>query len=131
MVAYVVGSIVGGLLFGTMDMIKNANPLAVRLLAPYKPIARTAINVPAGIVIDLGYGFILAALFLLIAPSLPGASGAVKGLAFALVAWFLREAMSALSQWMMFAVPIRTLAYNAVAGLAEMAVLGLLYGLTL
>jgi len=114
-----------------MDGIINANPLATRLYAIYKPIARTSINVPAGVLIDIAYGFVMAGVFLVLYKSLPGELGIVKGLSFAFLAWFFRVIMSVASQWMMFAVPVGSLLYTAIAGLAEMLVLGLLYGLAL
>jgi hypothetical protein len=129
MVGYVIGSIAGGLLFGLLDGLINANPLAVRLYAMFKPIARTTINAPAGLVIDLAYGFILAGLFVLLYPSLPGQAGWVKGLIYGLMVWFFRVVMGVISQWMMYTVPIDTLLYSLAAGLLEMLTLGLLYGL--
>jgi hypothetical protein len=129
MVRYLIGSIAGGLLFGLLDGLINANPLAVRLYATFKPISRTSINVPAGVVIDLVYGFLLAGLFLLLYPSLPGQAGWVKGLSYGLLAWFFRVVMGTASQWMMYTIPVETLLYSLVAGLAEMLVLGLLFGL--
>ncbi len=131
MLAYILVSLGGGILFGVMDALIHANPLAQRLFEVYKPIARTSVNAPVGIVIDLIYGFALAGLFLQLYPSLPGNSGLIKGLSFALLAWFLRVLMSTASEWMMFQVPGETLVYSLVAGLLEMAVLGILFGLTL
>ena len=55
----------------------------------------------------------------------------VKGLSFGLLVWFLRVAMQAASQWMMFTIPTNTLLYTLAVGIAEMLVLGLFYGLTL
>jgi len=129
MAGYIIGSIAGGLLFGIMDGLINANPLAVRLFAVFKPIARTSINIPAGVVIDLAYGFIMAGLFLMVYPSLPGQAGWVKGLTFGLLVWFFRVVMGVISQWMMYTVPVDALLYSLAAGLAEMLVLGLLFGL--
>lgn len=129
MARYIIGSIVGGLLFGLVDGLINANPLAVRLFAVFKPVSRTSINVPAGIVIDLAYGFILAGLFLLLYPSLPGQAGWVKGLSYGLLVWFFRVVMGVISQWMMYTIPVETLLYSLGAGLAEMLILGLLFGL--
>ncbi len=120
-----------GILFGAMDGFLNANPIAVRLYEPYKPIARKSVNMIAGIVIDLFYGLILAAIFLLLYQSLPGDVGVLKGISFGLLAWFLRTVMYAASNWMMFNVPIRTILYMLATGLVEMLILGLLYGLTL
>jgi hypothetical protein len=128
---YFILSVISGILFGVMDGLINANPLATRLYAVYKPIARTSINVPAGIIIDLLYGFVMAGVFLILYTSLPGETGIVKGVSFALLAWFFRVVMSVASQWMMYIIPARSLLYTAIAGLGEMLVLGILYGLTL
>jgi hypothetical protein len=131
MIRYIIVSVVSGVLFGILDGVINANPLAQRLYEVYKPIARTSINPLAGIVIDLVYGFVMAGVFLLLYASLPGGTGLVKGVSFALLAWFFRVAMYAASQWVMFNVPIEALLYSLVTGLGEMLVLGVLYGLTL
>ncbi|MBP1779470.1 MAG: hypothetical protein H6Q86_5481, partial [candidate division NC10 bacterium] len=61
----------------------------------------------------------------------PGQTGLIKGVSFALMAWFFRNVMYTASQWMMFTVPAEALLYSLIAGLCEMLVLGLLYGLTL
>jgi len=131
MATYFVVAVVSGILFAVLDAVINANPLAQRLFEVYKPIARTSVNPMAGIVIDLAYGFVMASVFLLLYGSLPGSSGLLKGMSFALIVWFFRGVMAMASQWMMFRVPARTLLYSLVTGLAEMLVLGILYGLTL
>jgi len=131
MVRYILVSAISGVLFGILDAVVNANPLAQRLNAVYKPIARTSINPLAGTVIDLVYGFAMAGVFLLLYQSLPGEIGLVKGVSFALLAWFFRVVMSTASQWVMFSVPVKTLLYSLVTGLVEMLILGVLYGLTL
>jgi len=131
MTTYIIVSLISGILFGILDGIINANPLAQKLFEVYKPIAKTSMNFIAGILIDLAYGFILAGIYLILYTSLPGGIGVVKGISFALLAWFFRVAMQAASQWMMFKVPARTLLYSLVTGFIEMLILGLLYGLTL
>ncbi len=131
MIRYVVVSIVGGILFGVLDAVLNANPLAQSLYRVYQPIARPSIDPVAGSLIDLVYGFVMAGVFLLLYTSLPGSTGLVKGLSFALLVWFFRVVMQVASQWMTFAVPGETLLYSLVAGLGEMLILGALYGLTL
>jgi len=131
MTRYVVVSFLSGILFAILDGLINANPLGRRSLEVYKPIAREAINPVAGIAIDLVYGFVMAGVFLLLYASLPGATGLVKGMSFALLVWFFRVVMSAASQWVMFDVPTRAVLYSLVAGLGEMLILGILYGLTL
>ncbi len=95
---YIIVSIISGVLFGVMDGLINANPLAVRLNAVYQPIVRKSINLPAGVLIDLLYGFVMAGVFLVLHPSLPGELGIVKGLSFALIVWFFRVVMSVASQ---------------------------------
>jgi hypothetical protein len=131
MIQYIIVSVVGGILFGVMDVLINANPLAQKLNIVYKPIAKTSMNVPAGIVIDLVYGFVMAGIFLILYTSLPGEVGIIKGISFAFLAWFFRVVMSVASQGMMFNVPIRALLYTLLTGLCEMLILGILYGLTL
>ncbi|MBM3149634.1 MAG: hypothetical protein FJ008_05975 [Chloroflexi bacterium] len=131
MVRYVIVSIGSGILFGVLDGLINANPLAQKLYAVYTPIARVSVNIFAGIAIDLVYGFIMAAVFLVLYKSLPGKTGLAKGISFAFLAWFFRVVMSVSSSWMMFNLPAVTLLYTLVAGLVEMLILGVLYGLTL
>jgi hypothetical protein len=131
MITYVVVSIVGGVLLVIMDGVMNANPMAQRLNEVYKPIARTSLNIVAGVAIDLAYGFIMAAVFLLLYTSLPGENGIVKGLSYAILVWFFRVVMSAASTWLMFKVPTKTLVYSLLAGLVEFLAIGTLFGLTL
>jgi hypothetical protein len=131
MVRYIIVSVVSGLLFGTMDALINANPLARKLYAVFQPISRTNINVMAGIVIDLIYGFVMAGVFLVLYQSLPGQSPMLKGISFGLMVWFFRVIMSVATQWIMFTVPADALAYTLATGLVEMLILGILYGLTL
>jgi len=131
MTTYVIVAVVSGVLFGVLDAVINANPLAQRLLEVFKPIARSSLNPVAGVAIDLAYGFVMAGTFLLLYQSLPGGGGLLKGVSFALIAWFFRVVMSVASQWMMFRVPGRTLLYSLATGLGEMLILGILYGSTL
>jgi len=128
---YIIVSVVSGLLFGILDGLINANLFARRLHEVYKPIAKTSLNVPAGVVIDFAYGFIMAGIFLLLYKSLPGEIGLLKGISFAILAWFFRVVMSVASNWMMFKIPVRTLLYALLTGLGEMLILGIIYGLFL
>jgi len=128
---FLIVSVGAGILFGFMDAVINANPLARRLNSAYEPIAKTEINVPAGIAIDLAYGVIMAAIFWLIASTLPGESGLLKGLSYGLIMWFFRVVMAAATTWMTHRVPVALLAYNLLSGLAEMLVLGAVIGVFL
>src|SRR5574341_39072 len=131
MVTYITVSLISGSLFGILDGLINANPIATSLYEVYKPITKTSINFQAGIVIDLIYGFVMAGAFLLLYQSLPGEIGFVKGISFAILVWFFRVVMYVASQWVMFSVPVSALLYTLAAGLGEMLILGILYGLTL
>lgn len=131
MIRYVIVSVVSGILFGVMDALINANPMAQRLYESLKPIAKTSVNVPAGLLIDLIYGFALAGIFLKLYKSLPGDSGLVKGVSFAVIVWFLRVVMSVASQWMTYNVSGGALLYMLGTGFFEILILGILYGLTL
>ena len=131
MIVYLIVSVVSGILFGVLDALINANPLAQKLYKVYQPIAKTSLNPIAGMLIDLVFGFVMAGVFLLLYNSLPGASGFIKGVSMAFIMWFFRVLMQVASQWMMFIIPPKTLLYTLAAGLGEMLVLGILYGLTL
>ncbi len=131
MISYIIVSFISGILFGVLDAVINANYLARRLSEVYRPIARTSLNIPAGVVIDLVYGFAMAGTFLLLFSSLPGEPGIVKGISFAILVWFFRVVMYVASNWMMFKMPAGTLLYTLFTGLGEMLILGVLYGLFL
>ena len=130
-VRYVFVGITSGLLFGIMDGLINANPIAERLYEFNLPIRRRSVDIIAGVAIDLAYGFILMAVFLILYRSLPGRVGLVKGVSFALLVWFLRVVMCDASQWVILNVPVAALLYGVLTGLGEMLVLGVLYGATL
>jgi uncharacterized membrane protein YvlD (DUF360 family) len=129
MVRFIIAAVVTGILFGAMDGFINGNALAARLMECYKPIAKTTINIPAGILIDLLYGFVITTVFIIIKPVLPTESMIIKGLVFGAGIWFFRVLMNVVSSWMMFNIPLKTLVYLLFAGLAEMLVLGILNGL--
>ena len=80
MIGLAVVGVVSGILFCILDALINANPLAQKLYAVYKPIAKTSINPVAGITIDIVFGFLMAGAFLILYQSLPGEAGIVKGM---------------------------------------------------
>ena len=125
MLRYVLASVLCGVLFGIMDGLINGNPLAKRLYEIYESISKQSPNIPAGLAIDLAYGFIMAGVFLLLQKSLPGKSWLLKEASFSLLIWFFRVVMYVATQWMMFAVPISALLYTLGTGLIEMMILGL------
>ncbi len=131
MANYVIVSIISGLLFGALDGVIHANPLAQKLYVVFQPISKKSLNFVAGMLIDLVYGFVMAGIFLLLYTALPSESGVIKGIIFGLLAWFFREVMQAASQWLMYIVPVETLLYSLASGLGEMIILGVIYGLFL
>jgi hypothetical protein len=131
MLRFIVAGLVGGILFGAMDGAIHGNPLAQKLFAVFRPISRQSVNILAGIIIDLIFGFIMTGIFLLLYKSLPGRSWFLKGVSFALIIWLFRVVMSVASQWMVFKIPFPTLLYSLGTGLLEMLVLGLVYSLLL
>jgi hypothetical protein len=128
MLKFLVASVLCGILFAVLDTFLNGNPLAARLFEAYKPVARKKLNLAAGILIDLAYGFLIAGAFLLLRASLPGEVGIVKGLSLALCIWTFRVLMGGLSQWMTFEIGPKVLLYSLAVGLVEMAALGALVG---
>ncbi|MEJ2034899.1 MAG: hypothetical protein P8X69_01875, partial [Maritimibacter sp.] len=86
---------------------------------------------PAGIVIDLVYGFVIAGIFVLLHAALPGQLGLVKGLSLGLGIWFFRVVMSVATIWMTQQVPPALLQYQLATGLAEMLILGAFLGVML
>ncbi|MFC1504191.1 hypothetical protein ACFL6D_02110 [Spirochaetota bacterium] len=131
MLRYILVSIGSGILFGVLDAVINANPLAQKVLGYLKPIARTQVNAIGGTIIDLIYGFAMAGIFILLYKSLPGANGILKGISFGVMAWFFRVIMYVATQWVTTTAPVSALIYITLTGLAEMLILGIFYGLLL
>jgi hypothetical protein len=125
---FIIAAIATGLLFGILDGLINGNPFALKLMECYKPIAKNTINIPAGLLIDLFYGFMISGIFIVILPVLPTNSGIIKGMTYGLGMWFFRVLMGVVSNWMMFNIPVETLLYLLFAGLFEMIILGIFNG---
>ena len=88
-------------------------------------------NLAPAIAVDLVYGFIIAGLYLLLYQALPGSTGLVKAVAFAVILWILRVVMGALGHWVMFDVPASSHVYDMAAGLIEMLVISVACALML
>ncbi len=131
MTRFILVGVGAGVLFAFMDALLNANPLAQRLLAAYKPVMKEKIDAVAGTLVDLIYGIVMAAIFLILYDSLSGETGLLKGLSFGVLVWFFRVVMSVATEWITREIPQTTLLYNLLGGLLEMLVLGAVYGLTL
>jgi len=133
MLRYLLASLAAGFVLVASDAAIHANPLAVSLYAYLKPIARASVSPALGTLIDFGYGFALAALFVLLRSSLPGGAGWSKALSFAFIVWFLRVVMGVLGSWMTTTAPTAAHAYTLAAGFVQVlltsVVLGAILGL--
>ncbi len=123
--------LVAGVAFLILDGALNANPLAHRLYAAYRPIARPSVNALAGSALDLAYGLVLAALFVTLRTSLPGETRLMKGLSFGLIVWFLRVVMRVAGEWVTTMVPPSAHAYTLLAGLLHVLLVGAILALLL
>ena len=128
MIKFLLKSLLVGVIFGILDGLMHANPIAENLYDIYEPISRDSINVTAGIIIDIVYGFILCGVFLLSYKSFPGV-GIAKGCGYGVLMWIFRVMMYAITQWMMFIIPVETILYMILAGLFEMLIIGGLIGI--
>jgi hypothetical protein len=129
LVSYHIGwvGVLAGMVLAGFDALINVNPLAQRYYAAYRPIMRQSANAGLGVSLDIVFGFIMAILFMALTPALP-ADPVSRGLTFGLIAWFFRVAMGAASHAVMFEIPIEAPLYTLATGLAEMLILGLIYG---
>lgn len=128
---FILVSLGTGLLFGVMDALIHANPYARNLYAVYEPLAKTKINAPAGIAIDLVYGFVIVAVFWALYTALPGQSALMKGIVLGVGIWFFRVVMAVATSWITQQVPVSLLIYQLATGLVEMLILGAFVGLLL
>jgi hypothetical protein len=123
--------LVAGTAFLVTDGILHANPLARRLYAVYRPIARPSVNSLAGSVVDLVYGVVLTALFAILRQRLPGETGLEKAMSFGAMVWFLRVGMRVAGEWVTTTVPAPTHAYTLVAGLVQILLVSIIIAVLL
>jgi cellulose synthase/poly-beta-1,6-N-acetylglucosamine synthase-like glycosyltransferase len=77
-----------------------------------------------GLIFELINGFMLAVIYAVIHPSLPG-RGWKKGISYGLIVWGLRVVMWAFSTYMMTDMAPVSIVINAVTGLIEVLILGI------
>ena len=82
-----------------------------------------------GLIFELINGFMLAVIYAVIHPSLPG-RGWKKGLSYGLIVWGLRVVMWAFSTYMMTDMAPVSIAINVVTGLIEVLILGIVIAVT-
>ena len=118
----VLAGLAAGVALLVLDGLLHANPLAQRLYSAYAPMSRSSVNAFAGSAIDLAYGVILTAIFVMLRPSLPGKGALTKGLSYAGIVWFFRVVMRVASEWVMTTVPIGVHLYTLGAGLVQLLI---------
>jgi hypothetical protein len=77
-----------------------------------------------GLIFELINGFMLAVIYAVIHPSLPG-RGWKKGISYGLLVWGLRVVMGAFSNYMMTDMSPTLIAITVVTGLIEVLILGI------
>jgi hypothetical protein len=77
-----------------------------------------------GLIFELINGFMLAVIYAVIHPSLPG-RGWKKGISYGLIVWGLRVVMWAFSTYMMTDMAPVSIVINVVTGLIEVLILGI------
>jgi hypothetical protein len=77
-----------------------------------------------GLIFELINGFMLAVIYAVIHPSLPG-QGWKKGISYGLIVWGLRVVMGAFSTYMMTDMAPVSIVINGVTGLIEVLILGI------
>jgi hypothetical protein len=77
-----------------------------------------------GLIFELVNGFMLAVIYAVIHPSLPG-QGWKKGISYGLIVWGLRVVMWAFSTYMMTDMPPILIAITVVTGLIEVLILSI------
>jgi len=81
-------------------------------------------KVKLGLIFELMNGFMLAVIYAVIHPSLPG-RGWKKGISYGLIVWGLRVVMGAFSTYMMTDMSPILIAITVVTGLIEVLILGI------
>jgi hypothetical protein len=77
-----------------------------------------------GVIFELINGFMLAVIYAVIHPSLPG-QGWKKGISYGLIVWGLRVVMGAFSTYMMTDMAPVSIVINVITGLIEVMILGI------
>jgi hypothetical protein len=121
-----VAGIVASVLFLVLDMLLGAagGAIAAQVFGvPFNQPPGIQAKIIFGLVFELINGFMLALIYALIHPSLPG-QGWKKGIIYGLIVWGLRVVMWAFSTFMMTDMPPALIAITVVTGLIEVLILG-------
>jgi hypothetical protein len=122
----VLAGVVAAVLFLVLDMVFGMAGGWIVAQISGQPIGQPAgieAKVGLGLLFELINGFILAAIYAVIHPCLPG-RGWVKGLSYGFLVWALRVVMWAFSTYMMTELSPLLIVVTVVTGLIEVLVLG-------
>jgi hypothetical protein len=122
-----VAGIVASVLFLILDMLLGAAGGAIVAQffgVPFDQPPGIEAKIKFGLVFELINGFMLALVYALIHPSLPG-QGWKKGISYGLIVWGLRVVMWAFSTFMMTDMPPALIAITVITGLIGVLILGI------
>jgi hypothetical protein len=121
-----VAGIVASVLFLVLDAILGmaGGLIAAQVFGvPFNQPPGIEAKMMIGFVFELINGFMLAVIYAVIHPSLPG-QGWKKGISYGLIVWGLRVVMWAFSTYMMTDMPPALIVITVVTGLIEVLILG-------
>jgi hypothetical protein len=128
MAKFILVSMASGAILGVIDYVCNAGPFMEGLKGFSSQLLRSTGKAAAGLGINLGLGFAVTGIFILLRKNF---DGVIIAMGFALTVWFFRVTMFFIRKWMTFKVPLNDLVYVFIAGISQMVSLGILYELTL
>jgi hypothetical protein len=124
---FLLAGIVASVLFLVLDMALGtaAGFMGATFFdLPFEQPPGIEAKIKFGLIFELINGFMLAAIYAVIHPGLPG-RGWKKGISYGLIVWGLRVVMWAFSTYMMTAMPSILIAITVVTGLIEVLILGI------
>ena len=123
----IVAGIVTSVLFLVLDMVLGTAGGFIGAEVFSVPVEQPPgfeAKVKFGLIFELMNGFMLAVIYAVIHPSLPG-RGWKKGISYGLIVWGLRVVMGAFSTYMMTDMSPILIAITVVTGLIEVLILGI------
>jgi hypothetical protein len=121
-----VAGIVASVLFLVLDMVLGTARGLIGAKVFGLPIEQPSgfeAKTKFGLILELINGFVLAVVYAVIHPSVPG-QGWKKGISYGLIVWGLRVVMGAFSTYMMTDTAPISIAITVVTGLIEVLILG-------
>ena len=121
---FLVAGIVASILFLVLDAIFGMIGGLIGMQLFGLPLEQPSeVKMMIGPIFELINGFMLATIYAIIHPSLPG-QGWQKGVSYGLIVWGLRVVMWAFSNYMMTDMPPVLIVITVVTGLIEVLILG-------